>query len=118
VRERERETMKEFDPPWTKLRGVKTDRAPSIIGKETGLTGSIRRETDEQNHEFYMKPDCIIYQQSLCGDILKFEHAMGVAVAVANVIQSHGHDHCHFQYFRRKLMFKMETPCAIQKSDG
>jgi hypothetical protein len=36
------ETMKELELPWTKLMGVTTDGAPSMIGKKTGLMHRIR----------------------------------------------------------------------------
>jgi hypothetical protein len=57
------EAMKELDLPWTKVRGVTTDGAPSMIGKKTGLMGRIRREMDKQNPEFYMKLHCIIHHR-------------------------------------------------------
>jgi len=45
--------------PWTNLKGVKTDEAPSMIGKEAGLIGRIRQEMN--NPEFYMELHCIIH---------------------------------------------------------
>jgi hypothetical protein len=38
------ETMTELNPPWTKLTGIPTDGAPSIIGKKTSLMDKIRRD--------------------------------------------------------------------------
>jgi hypothetical protein len=35
-------TIKELYLPWTKLKEVTTDEAPSMIGKKTGLIGRIR----------------------------------------------------------------------------
>jgi hypothetical protein len=43
------ETTKEFELRWTKLKGVTTDGAPSMIGNKTGLMGRIRREMDKQD---------------------------------------------------------------------
>jgi hypothetical protein len=44
--------MNELQLPWTKLKGVATDRAPSMTGKKTYLMGGIRREMDKYNTEF------------------------------------------------------------------
>jgi hypothetical protein len=41
--------MKELELPWTKLKEVTTDGAPSMNGKKTGLMGRIRQEMDKQN---------------------------------------------------------------------
>jgi hypothetical protein len=46
--------MKDLELPWTKLEGVITDGAPSMVGKKTGLMGRIRREMGKQNPKFYM----------------------------------------------------------------
>jgi hypothetical protein len=48
------ETMKELELPWTKLKRVTTDKAPSMIGKKTGLKDRIRQETDKQNPELHL----------------------------------------------------------------
>jgi hypothetical protein len=66
--------MKELELPGQNLRGVTTDGAPSMIGKKIGLMGRIRQELDKRNTKFYMELHSIIYQQSLCGKTLKFEH--------------------------------------------
>jgi hypothetical protein len=34
--------VKELELPWTKIKGVKTDGAPSVTEKKTGLMGRIR----------------------------------------------------------------------------
>jgi hypothetical protein len=44
---------------------------------------------DKQNSEFYIYLQCIIYQQSLHGKTLWFEHVMEVVVSAANFIWSH-----------------------------
>jgi hypothetical protein len=41
------ETVKGLQILWTKLKGVKTDGAPSKMGKKTGVIGRIRREMDK-----------------------------------------------------------------------
>jgi hypothetical protein len=60
-----RETMKELELPWAKLKGLTTDRAPSIIGKRTCLMGTIKREMDKGNTEIHMERYCVFHQQSL-----------------------------------------------------
>jgi hypothetical protein len=61
------EIMKELELPWIKQKGFKTDGAPSMSGKKTGLMGRIRREIDKQYPEFYTERHCIIHRQSICG---------------------------------------------------
>jgi hypothetical protein len=61
--------MKELELPWTKITGVATDGAPGMIGKKTGLMGTIRREMDKKNPELNMDLHRIIHQQSLCGKL-------------------------------------------------
>jgi len=41
-------------------------RSKSMIGKKTDFRGRIRRETGNQNSEFYMELHCIIHQQTHC----------------------------------------------------
>jgi hypothetical protein len=43
------ETMTKLELPWAKLKGVTTDRAPSMIRKKTGLMGRIMQEMNKQN---------------------------------------------------------------------
>jgi hypothetical protein len=48
--------MKEYELPWTKLKEVTPDGAPSMIGKKTSLMDRIRREMDKKSpilHEIY-----------------------------------------------------------------
>jgi hypothetical protein len=54
-------------------------------GKKTALMGRIRRE-------MYVEIHCIIYQESLCGETLKFKYVMKV-VSVVKFIRSHGLNH-------------------------
>jgi hypothetical protein len=44
--------MEELELPWTKLKGVTTDKTPSMLGKKTGLMGKIRQEMEKQNPKF------------------------------------------------------------------
>jgi hypothetical protein len=37
-----REAIKELELPWTELKRITTEGAPSMFGKETGLMGRIR----------------------------------------------------------------------------
>jgi hypothetical protein len=41
------ETVKELKLPWTELKAVITDGAPSVTGRKSGLMGRIWREMDE-----------------------------------------------------------------------
>jgi hypothetical protein len=68
------EILKELDLPWTKLKGLTTDGAPSLTGRKTGLVSKTGREMNKQNPEFYMELHCIIHQRLLFGITFKFEH--------------------------------------------
>jgi hypothetical protein len=51
----------------------------------------------ERSPEFYMELLHIIYQQSLCGRSVKFEHVMRAQKLAVNLIRSHGLNHYEFQ---------------------
>jgi hypothetical protein len=59
---------------------VTTYGAPCIIGKETCWIARIGWEMDKQDPTLYRELQCTIYQQQLCGKILKVEHVVTVAV--------------------------------------
>jgi hypothetical protein len=76
------EATKELEFPWTILKGVTTDGAANVIGKETGSMGRFRQEMDKQSSESNVELHCISHQQSLCGRTFWFEHVMKIIVSV------------------------------------
>jgi len=72
-------------------------RAPSMIGKETGLMSQIRQGVDKWNPKFYTELHCFIHQLSLHVKTLNFEHVMKLEALAVDFIQFHGLDYHQLQ---------------------
>jgi hypothetical protein len=83
---------------------------------QTALMSGIRRESDKQNPEFYMKFYCIIHQQSHCRKHLKSEPAMKAVVSVVILFKPMHVFIASFNALYQKFTLNMGGVYAIYKS--
>ena len=89
--------------PWSKLIGLTTGVAPAMCGETSGLVGRMRVKMQEENCTGELTAyHCIIHQETLCGKVLKMEHAMNTATQTVNFIQARSSHHPQFQSFIRE----------------
>ncbi|CAK1597490.1 unnamed protein product [Parnassius mnemosyne] len=85
----------------SKLSGVATDGAPSMIGVNSGLVTLLKKHLQEKNinAEDLMKFHCIIHQEALCSKKIEFQNVIKVVVSTVNFIKSRGLNHRQFKQF-------------------
>ncbi|KAB0803132.1 hypothetical protein PPYR_00102 [Photinus pyralis] len=85
----------------SKLAGVATDGAPSMIGVNSGLVTLLKNHLQEKNTkaEDLMQFYCIIHQEALCAKKIDFQNVMKVVVSTINFIKSRGLNHRQFKQF-------------------
>ncbi|XP_068103334.1 general transcription factor II-I repeat domain-containing protein 2A-like [Hyperolius riggenbachi] len=99
------EVINDLALDWSKLVGVTTDGAKSMVGRHNGLVARVSQKVIESNGSRPLGLHCIIHQQNLCGKQLNLEHVMKVVVHSVNFIRSHALNHRTF----RKLLDEMES---------
>ncbi|CAK1604321.1 unnamed protein product [Parnassius mnemosyne] len=77
-----------FGFPWSKLIGVCTDGAPSMVGLREGFIGILNEKATELNVQKYdlIVLHCIIHQQNLCFKSIQLQNVMNVVVKTINFI--------------------------------
>ncbi|CAK1593792.1 unnamed protein product [Parnassius mnemosyne] len=85
----------------SKLSGVATDGAPSMIGVNSGLVTLLQKHLQEKNinAEDLMQFHCIIHQEALCSKKIEFQNVMKVVVSTVNFIKPRGLNHRQFKQF-------------------
>ncbi|CAB3239226.1 unnamed protein product [Arctia plantaginis] len=83
----------------SKLSGVATDGAPSMIGVR--LVTLLKKHLQEKNMnaEDLMQFHCIIHQEALCSKKIEFQNVMKVVVSTVNFIKSRGLNHRQLKQF-------------------
>ncbi|XP_072397918.1 general transcription factor II-I repeat domain-containing protein 2-like [Diabrotica undecimpunctata] len=101
----------------SKLSGVATDGAPSMIGVNSGLVTLLKKHMQEKNinAEDIMQFHCIIHQEALCSKKIEFQNVVKVVVSIVNFIKSRGNtDNSNNSLMTSKA--NTEIYCIIQKS--
>lgn len=83
----------------SKLIGVCTDGAPSMIGKAAGTTTLLENFLGRP----LLKYHCIIHQESLCGKTLNLQHVMLLVVKCVNKIRARGLNRREFREYCEML---------------
>ncbi|XP_072377810.1 general transcription factor II-I repeat domain-containing protein 2-like [Diabrotica undecimpunctata] len=85
----------------SKLSGVATDDAPSMIGVNSGLVILLKKHLQEKNinAEDLMQFHCIIHQEALCSKKIEFQNVVKVVVSIVNFIKSRALNHRQFKQF-------------------
>ena len=92
--------MNKFEIDSSKLIGVTTDGAPSMVGKNNGF---VKRFLDVIQTENVLVSHCIIHQESLCSKVLGFGEVIKNVVSCVNYIRSRGLNHRQFKSFLQAL---------------
>lgn len=79
--------MKELELPWIKQKGFKTDEAPHMSGKKTGLINRIGREIDKKNTPNFTPNVDALPTDSQFVERLKFEYVMKAVMLAVNFIR-------------------------------
>uniref|UniRef100_H2ZD91 Uncharacterized protein n=1 Tax=Ciona savignyi TaxID=51511 RepID=H2ZD91_CIOSA len=92
--------MNKFEIDSSKLVGITTDGAPSMVGKNNGF---VKRFLDVIQTENVLVSHCIIHQENLCSKVLGFGEVMKNVVSCVNYIRSRGLNHRQFKSFLQAL---------------
>ena len=90
-------TIKRLGLPLSKLSGITTDGAPSMVGRQQGLANLLQLEASKVGNDTVMQFHCIIHQQNLCAKSVKMQNVMSVVTKTVNFIRSKGLRHREFQ---------------------
>ena len=89
--------------PVTKLSGVATDGAPSMLGIGSGFKGQFSRWLAANGREGVIWCHCIIPQEVLCAKTLGLENVMKLIVDAVNFIRAKGINHREFKHVLKEL---------------
>ena len=92
--------MNKFEIDSSKLVGITTDGAASMVGKNNGF---VKRFLDVIQTKNVLVSHCIIHQESLCSKVLSFGEVMKNVVSCVNYIRSRGLNHRQFKLFLQAL---------------
>ena len=81
----------------SKLSGITTDGAPSMIGRRQGLGNLLQLEANKVGNDSVMRFHCIIHQEKLCAKSLKMQNVMSIVIKTVNFICSKGLRYREFQ---------------------
>ena len=78
------QALNKFNLPFDKLCGVATDGAPAMVGKHKVMVSLLKKEMDVRGirHDRLVFFHCIVHQQSLCAESVKFDHVISVVTSV------------------------------------
>jgi len=96
-------TIKRFGLSLSKLSGITTDGAPSVVGRQQGLANLLQLEASKVGNDTVMQFHCIIHQENLCAKSLKMQNVMSVVTKTVNFIRSKGLRHREFQELLRSM---------------
>jgi galactitol-specific phosphotransferase system IIB component len=82
-----------------KLVGVVTDGAPSITGKNTGLSSLITKDMKNITGRYLFVYHCLVHQGNLCAISVKMTNVITVVAKLVNYVRSKGLNHRQFQQF-------------------
>ena len=90
-------TIKRLGLPLSKLSGITTDGAPSMVARQQGLANLLQLEANKVGNDTVMQFHCIIHQENLCAKSVKMQNVMSVVTKTVNFIRSKGLRHREFQ---------------------
>ena len=90
----------------SKLIGVTADGAPAVTEEKKGFVALFQKHHGNEQHLYRLY--CIIHQDQLCAQSIKFKDIMAVVIKMVNIIILGGLNHCQFQEFLRETEGKFE----------
>ena len=100
---------------WNNITAVITDSAPAMVGEHSGLSTLVCNKVREEGGKA-MKLHCIIYQQVVCDEHLKYDRAMKPVVKAITYIRSEAL--CHRQFLQILLNIRVEYGGIVYHTDG
>lgn len=96
---------KKIELTFEKLSGLTTDGAPAMVGLQKGLIVFVKKEL---NHLSLDPSDliichCIIYQESLCAQLLRFNNVMAIVASCIGFSKSRGFNSYQFKKLQSDL---------------
>jgi hypothetical protein len=85
--------------PVQKLFGVVTDGAPSMAGKNSGLSSLITKDVKNATDRDWFLYHCLIHQKNLCAKSVNMTSVVTAVAKLVNYIRSKGLNHRQFQQF-------------------
>jgi hypothetical protein len=82
-----------------KLVGVVTDGAPSMAGKNSGLSSLITKDVKNTTGRDLFVYHCLLHQGNLCAISVKMTNVITVVAKLVSYIRSKGLNHRQFQHF-------------------
>ena len=89
--------MLDFNLDYKLLKGITTDGAPFMKGKNNGLAVQLEKHVVDNGGCSSLKHHCIIHQQNLCISSAKFCDVMNIVITSINFIRSHDLNHRQLQ---------------------
>jgi hypothetical protein len=94
-----KKVLQKLNIPIQKVAGVVTDGAPSIAGKNSGLSSLVTKDVkNTTGHDLFLN-HCLIHQENLCAKSVKITNAVTVVAKLVDYIRSKGLNHHQFQQF-------------------
>jgi hypothetical protein len=85
--------------PIQKLVGVVTDGAPSMAGKNSGMSLLITKDVKNTTGRDLFLYHCLMHQENPCAKSVKMTNVVTVVAKLGNYIRSKGLNHRQFQQF-------------------
>lgn len=85
---------------FTKLIRVATDVATSMVGKNVGLSGLLKKEESIPD---FIPIHCIVHREHLNAKNFNFEHMFTPVIKIVNFIRTSAKNHLQFQNFIDEL---------------
>lgn len=92
--------MKTFDVPLNKLVSIATGGAPAMLGKQIGLIGLLR---DDSQIPQFIPIHCTIHREHLVTKYLKYPDVMKTVLHIVNDIRTNAKNHRQFKNFLEEL---------------
>ena len=90
-------TIKPLGLSLSKLSGITTDGASSMIWRRQSLGNLLQLEANKVGNNSVMQFHCIIHQENLCAKSLKMQNVMSIVIKMVHFIRSKGLHHREFQ---------------------
>ncbi|GBP05055.1 General transcription factor II-I repeat domain-containing protein 2A [Eumeta japonica] len=100
-----------FGLPWSKLVGVRTDGAASMVSIRKDFIGILNEKATKLNEpkDDLIVLHCLIHQQNLCSESIRLQNSMNVVVKTINLFDPEGLTIVNSRRFWMKYQPNMTT---------
>ena len=111
-------TIKRLGLPLSKLSGISTDGAPSMVGRQQGLANLLQLEASKVGNDTVMQFHCMIHQENLCAKSVKMQNVMSVVLKRSTSFVPKGCATGSFKSYCIAWMLTLLTFHTTPRSDG